>query len=233
MKNIIYSLFVCFAFICISCDDDSTKDMSQITYFVDLEIEGDVDLFWPKGTSFVDPGYTAFLNGEDIHNDVVITGSVNSDEAGIYNLKYAAVNDDGFTKELYRTVYVYDPTESPIVSTIYAGSKDNYRSHATVGTTPYGNSYPVVIFQTEPGVFYVSDFFSGYYDKRAGYGSAYAMTGTFKLKEDNTLEAVSSHIDGWGDSIDGLTGKYDPDTESFYWEVGYAGSMTFYITLTK
>lgn len=233
MKKIIYSLFVCLAFIFISCEDETTQDTSKVTYFVDLEVFGDQQLIWPKGTAFVDPGYSAILNGEDVTADVTTTSNVNTDKAGIYSILYSAVNEDGFAKEFTRSVYVYDTAESPIESGIYMVSSSSYRISAA-GNTPYGNSYPVVVNQEKPGEFYISDFLGGWYDKRAGYGTAYSMPGRFKLNADNTIEALSSFVAGWGDSMDELkNGTYDPDTKTIYWEVGYAGSMTFYVTLTK
>lgn len=58
------------------------------------------------------------------------------------------------------------------------------------------------IKKTAPGIFKVSDFFGGYYDQRAGYGSSYAMGGYFQLLADNSLVQLSSYVPGWGDSAD-------------------------------
>jgi hypothetical protein len=46
---------------------------------------------------------------------------------------------------------------------------------------------------------------------------------------------LSNGVAGWGDALDEGTfvGTYDPETQTLYWECGYAGSMTFYITLNK
>ncbi|MDL2278532.1 DUF5012 domain-containing protein [Parabacteroides sp. OttesenSCG-928-G07] len=234
MKKIIYSLFICLAFVLSSCEDETSQDTSKITYFVDLEVYGDAQMFWEKGIPFEEPGYSAILDGEDVTGDVKITTNLNIDKGGIYNIKYSAVNEDGFAKEFTRIVYVYDTTESPIESGFFTVTKDSYRNSS--GTiVAYGNSYPIVIIQEEPGKFYVSDFFGGWYDKRAGYGSVYTMPGYFKLNADNSIELISSQmIGGWGDSLDGMNaGKYDPATNSIYWEAGYAGSMSFNVTLTK
>lgn len=233
MKKIIYSLFVCLIFAFSSCEDDSTKDTSKVTYFVDLEIFGDAAMVWPKGTPFVEPGFHAVLDGEDVTSDVVVTGSVDvSNAGGIYTLKYAAVNADNFAKELYRTVYIYDTTDSPLESGIYWSATDSYRDDS--GTiTVYGGSYQVSVVQIEPGLFEVSDFLGGYYEYRAGYGSAYAAKGRFRVKADNTLEFISGHVDGWDEDVAGLIAPiFDPETSTISWGTKYS-TFIFYVTLTK
>ena len=73
----------------------------------------------------------------------------------------------------------------------------------------------------------------GYYDQRAGYGSDYAMTGYFALNNDNTITALTADVAGWGDSADEINAAYNEATGEIDLEVAYAGSMIFYITLTK
>ncbi|WP_321479214.1 BT_2262 family domain-containing protein [uncultured Bacteroides sp.] len=234
MKKILYSLLLCLAVATFSsCDDKNSVDDSSITYFVDLQLNGDAVLFWPKGTSYIEPGYSAVMQGKDVTSDVSVSGEVDVNTSGGYPLTYSAVNKEGYAKESKRTVYVYDTTASSMESGIYSIDKNSYRI-SSAGKTAYGSSYDIVIIQLEPGVFYVTDFLAGWYDQRAGYGINYAMNGTFRLNADNTIEPISSSVPGWGDSMDGLAnGKFDPATKSIYWEISYAGSMTFYITLTK
>ena len=89
MKNIIYSILVCLPFVFGACDK-STDDTSKVTYFVTLEREGDEKIVLEKGQPFVEPGYYAEMNGEDITESVQIKGSVDVNTPGIYNLVYAA-----------------------------------------------------------------------------------------------------------------------------------------------
>lgn len=233
MKLYKYGLMIVFVLSLVSsCDDKETEGISRITYYVDLELNGETNLFWPINTPFVDPGFTAISNGEDVSNDVTVTGSVNANEFGSYPIKYLAYNDDGFPKEVVRNVYVYEPAESPITSALWNTTSNSYRN-SDGAITVYGSSYPLLIQQKEAGLFYISDYLGGYYQYRAGYGVAYSAQGYFRLKEDNTLEFVSGNVAGWGDSVDGLVdAKYDPDTNTLSWGAEYAG-MTFYVTITK
>ena len=84
-----------------------------------------------------------------------------------------------------------------------------------------------------PGLYHISDYMGGYYDQRAGYGSDYAMTGYFALNNDNTITALTADVAGWGDSADEINAAYNEATGEIDLEVAYAGSMIFYITLTK
>ena len=88
------------------------------------------------------------------------------------------------------------------------------------------------IKKAAPGIFKVSDFFGGYYDQRAGYGSSYAMGGYFQLLADNSLVQLSSYVPGWGDSTDYCEDAvYDAASGTISFRVGYAGVMEFTIIL--
>lgn len=233
MKKILFSLVVCLALVGMySCEDDTSMDTSRITYYATLELKGESVLFWDKGVDYVDPGYAAELEGEDVSVDVVVEGAVDVNTPGIYDLNYVITNADGYQVVKSRQVMVADPTPSPITSGKWSATSVTYRDYG--GTVTKYSGYPVVILQTNPGEFYISDFFAGYYDQRAGYGGAYAMVGSFSLDANNAITATSASLEGWGDSIDEFSnGKMNTETGEISYEVSYAGAMTFYITLTK
>lgn len=233
MKKVLYSLLILCSTLGLWSCDETSQDTSKVTYFVDLQISGDAVMVWPKGTPFVDPGYSAELAGKDVTDDVKVTGTVDINKPGMYQLQYDAVNEDGFAKTLVRAVYVYDQTSSPMESGVYTLDKNSFRDNAgTIAT--YGGSYQIVIYQITPGKFYVTDFLAGWYDKRSGYGSGYCVAGEMTLKPDNTLElGTNQMVGGWADSLDDLTdGKYNPANKTITMVVGYA-KMKFHITLTK
>jgi len=232
MKKIIYSLFICAAFVFAGCDDD-TQDRSIITYFIDLQLEGEAVMFWPQGTAFEEPGYVAISGGEDVSSEVIVTGTVNANVPGMYTITYTAVNEDGFAKELKRNVGVYNTTPSDMESGYYTVSRESYRDYN--GIVSYGNDYQIFIIQTEPGIFYVSDFLGGWYEQRAGYGPAYAMVGHFKLNADNTIEAIDSYVAGWNDSMESLTnGVYNPAGKEIRYVLTYtANPLIFHVNMKK
>ncbi len=230
MKKIIYLVLIaCGIAMLPSCSKDS-DDTSKVTYFVDLELKGDNVVFCAKGSSFVEPGFSAFENGEDITSKVEVT-AVNTTKTGIYKVNYSVKNSDGIPNIASRSVVVFDPTSSVMESAVYKVDPDSYRVAAA--TTKYGKSFDIIIYQVTPGVFGITDFLGGWYDQRAGYGSAYAAVGTFQLNADNTISLLTSSVAGWGDSLSSIAeAKYDSAEEIITWEVGYAG-MTFVQTLTK
>lgn len=234
MKKIIYSLFICLAFGFLACEDDTTMDTSKVTYFVDFEMLGDQTILLPLATTYSEPGVIATEGENDITSSIVVTGTVNSNKVGIYTIDYAATNVDGFSSSVQRTVVVYDPEITTDISGVYTAATGTYRLTKSTGAEiPYAG-YNVTLTQLVPGIFSVSDFFAGYYEVRAGYGASYAMRGYIKLNADNSVELLSSQVAGWGDSLDNLTdGQYNPETGGLNWAAGYAGSMIFYIKLTK
>ncbi len=233
MKKIIYSLFICLAFVLSSCEDETSQDTSKITYFVDFEMLGDQTTLVPVGTPYTEAGVIATEGGNDITSSMVVSGSVDSDKIGLYTINYAATNVDGFASSISRTVIVYNPEITTDMSGTYVAEAGTYRFHATVGDTPY-SGYNVTITQLAPGFFYVTDFFAGYYDVRAGYGSNYAMTGYIELKADNSVSLVSSKVGGWGDSLGKLANaQFNPETGALTWDAYYTANMIFYVKLKK
>jgi len=213
-----------------SCEKETTAGFTDITIYPVLEVLGDPVLVVNKGEPYEDAGAYAELDGEDVTGDIVIQSNVNTDEAGIYSVRYAITNADGFTVNGSRTVYVADPTPSVITSGFKTVGSGTNRSGGT-GTVAY-SGYPVIVLQTEPGIFYITDFFGGYYEVRAGYGPAYAMKGRFKLNADNTLSLIESGVDGWGDSLDGLSSaSFDPGSGTIRFTASYAGTYDFNVIL--
>ena len=117
-----------------SCKKDpiiNTPDrvgISKVTYFANITLTGKSVMSIIKGNSFTDPGVKAEAGGKDI--PVTTTGSVNSDEVGLYTLNYSAVNADGFSSSSSRIVVVIPSAEVPGVD--LSGTYDA----VPVGTTP-------------------------------------------------------------------------------------------------
>jgi hypothetical protein len=235
MKKIIYSLFLfCSLVIFAGCKDITTEDTSKITYFVNFEILGDAVTLVEVGNKFTDPGVIATEGDTDVTNNVEVSGSVNSNVIGLYYITYSAVNVDGFSASTKRTVVVYNPAITTNLSGNYIAAAGTHRFDANTEAVVAYSGYPVRISAMAPGVFYVSDFFGGYYDKRAGYGGNYAMTGYISLNKDGSIDLLSSHVNGWGDALDRLKGaSYDAESGAIQWGAVYAGRFSFNVVLGK
>jgi hypothetical protein len=224
-----YGLLILSVFFFFACEKE-TEGLSRVTYYCDLELKGNSVEFAALGGTYNEPGWEAYENGEDVSGAVVVTGTVNTGVAGLYKLTYSVNNTDGFPKIATREVVVYDVSPSPMASGFYTVSRNSNRN----GVTLYGRDFTILIYQVRAGVFYVSDLFGGYYDQRAAYGSSYAMTGHITLANNNTITLNDSHVDGWGDSLDGMTkGVYDPATKTVSWTARYAGAYDFNVIAVK
>ena len=74
-----------------SCSDKDSEDKSRITYYAVLELNGDANMTTPVGAPFTDPGCKATMGGEDVSDQIQVTGSVNSNVVGFYPLGYTVV----------------------------------------------------------------------------------------------------------------------------------------------
>lgn len=231
MKKILYLLSITFLLLSVvSCEEDSAG-LSRITHYAEIILEGESTVVVPLGSNYEELGFTALEGETDVTDQVVVNDNINTSQAGVYNVTYSAVNGDGFASSVTRTVLVYDTTPSIIESGIHIVGQGTNRTWSDGTVVPF-SGYEVVILQTEPGVFYISDYMGGYYDQRVGYGPDFAMTGYFQLNQDNTITPISSHVAGWGDSMDGMTSSsVDPETGVITYTIGYAGSMDFNIII--
>ena len=227
-----------------SCDKDEELTDSRLTYYVNLELQGDEMMLVPIGTTFTDPGCKATLAGEDYTSNITIEGAkdVDVNKVGFYDITYSGVNKDGFSASVSRTVVVYDPSITASIAgtysvdmgaSMYAKGKYTYADRAAY----YGNTSECVgIKFTEyvPGIFYCNDIFGGWYDQIRGYGANYDMTAYVCLNPDNTISLLSSYIKGWGDGLDYIqNGVYDPETGKISYSLSYAGQIFMDLVLNK
>lgn len=225
-----------------SCNDgkDELTD-SRLTYYADLQMQGDEFMLVPVGSKFVDPGCTGTLAGEDITSKIVIEGAdeVDTNTLGFYYITYSAEGSDGYPASVERTVCVYDPTVTLDISgeydvdmeaSIYQGAR-TYADRAAY----YGNTTQctgIIFDMIVPGIYYVNDIFGGWYDQIRAYGSRYAMTAYVSVDNDGNIELLSSYIAGWGDGVDYLEdGIYEDGVISY--SLCYAGQIYMDIVLNK
>lgn len=214
-----------------SCDKES-EGLTSITYFPVITLEGDSYMVVEKGSEFVDPGFKADLNGEDVSSEVKVTSYVDTSASGVYSIIYQVYNKDGFVATASRTVVVLnlsDPIEG-----FYTTDPDCYRINAAGTKTIYGNSYELLIIGNADGTYFVEDLLGGYYSQRAGYGENYNLGGNIAIDAAGKVSAVDSFLPGWADGLDEdlIDGTYDAATGTLSWNAPYAG-MNFYVTMTK
>ena len=187
-----------------------TTGLIDITYFANIELEGDNPYVVLLGGNYTEPGFTATLNGEDISGQVDVSSDVNTKSPGIYSVTYTATNADGFSSSVVRDVYVLNP-----------GGIDNvYMSHCWMGTRDYKN-LPIVISKVSDGVYELEDMCGGFYcyGRYPGYEPTYDFHADvqFSLNEDGTFNITK--IGPWyfktSFDYENITGGYDAETGVF------------------
>lgn len=212
-----------------SCDYDGSDD-AKVTKYVTIELTGGNQTLVPVGSEYTDPGYTATEGTEDVTSKVVVSGDqVDPDKVGIYNVTYSAKNVDGFAAEVTRTVLVYDPAITTDITGTYTVEKgeDLYPDQSDFFTRYVIKGNTVTLTQLAKGLYSISDWWGGLYDKTVGYGSAYCATGYFQLNADNTITGISASTP-WGDVLERGDGIYDPTTGKVVLNV----ELNYYLKMT-
>ena len=207
-----------------SCSKDQHTD-TRVTNYIVLTINGDQVVYVNAGDTYVDAGCKAEAAGQDVSDKVVTTNPVDTKVIGPYTVTYKATNEDGFSSSATRYVYV----GQPLAGTVSPGSFRQTKAGAIVNWS----GFDIDMLTDGNGLYWVEDLLGGYYEQRAGYGSAYSMKGFLQVNDDNTVDLVGGgDVAGWGDSYDDFKdGKYDPATNTISYDVVYAG-MDFNVILT-
>lgn len=230
-KILLYSFLLTLFFGTVSCDKES-EDISTLTSYVTIVLEGDDIVYHPKGTAWVDPGFTATENGEDVADGVVAT-TPDVDMIGSYTITYSAVNSDGYAGSVSRKVVVYTPGLSTIdISGVYSGDVSRTIPPDAAAKSYTGNE--VVLTATSvPGLYYISDWIAGFYSVGYGYGAGYAFTGYVEMVSPTEFNHIESS-NPWGDPADEvLNFNYDVATGVFTYNFLWLGKYDYALTLTK
>lgn len=231
MKKIIFSIMMALPVLFLGSCEKESEGLTRITYYPVLTLDGDETVIVNKGGSYVEPGYSASLNGEDVTSQVQVDNSIDPTKSGIYSVDYKITNSDGFSSVASRKVIVLDATDA--VEGIYAIDPNSIRNYSG-NIVKFGKPFEFIVFNR--GTYYeFTDLIGGWYEQRAGYGSKYAMKANVAIATDGTMTLISSLVPGWGDSADGMgaDSKYDFTTHTFTYSVDYAEVMTFNITATR
>lgn len=227
MKKVIYSILICLGMVVLSSCEDTSADISKVTYFASLELKGETAMKMKLNDTYVEPGFVALEGDEDITSKVEISGAVNSAKSDIYTLTYSVANVDGFSVSEQRNVLVAAPA---FASAYYGESK--------VGVRHYVNA-PIHIVDNNDGTYSIDDIMGGFqfHGLNAGLEPTYDLhaEAIIKLETDNSISLVS--LGSWAPELEltlGLnSGSYDPVTGVIELDVKYGSTNQLLVTLTK
>ena len=228
MKKIfLYGFTLCMTALTLtSCNDDNDElTDTRVTNYILLTINGDEDVYVEANSDYTDAGCTAEAGGQDVTNKIQTSNPVDTKNIGPYTVTYKATNEDGFSSEATRNVYV----GTPVIGTVSDGS---FRQTAA-GAIVNWSGFDIEMLTDGNGKYWVEDLMGGYYEQRAGYGARYSMKGYLQVNADNTVDMVGGgNVVGWGDAYDDFKdGKFDPATNTISYCVVYA-NMDFNVILT-
>jgi hypothetical protein len=109
MKKIFYFLL---AIIAVSCTDISTDNVSKVTNYPLMTLNGERTVILNQGDTYTELGAVSMAGIEGL--PVTITGTVNTSIPDVYKLTYTSVNIDGFTATLTRAVVILSTAPSAI-----------------------------------------------------------------------------------------------------------------------
>lgn len=209
-----------------SCSgDDESEGKSRITYYAILELNGDANMTSQVGQTFNDPGCVATMGGEDVSDQIVTTGAVNTNTLGFYDINYTVVNPDGFAASAKRTVAVVD--KNNFASTYFGESQ--------YGSRHYFNA-PIVITSLGGNSYEINDLLGGFY----AYGRYPSYLGVYDffldavitLNDDNSITLNEYGDWYWGDDVPTLiSGSYDPASGTVRLDMDFGAPFT--VVLTK
>lgn len=165
-KALIYFASVAFLF---ACDDHDSKDVSDVTAYAEITVQGENLIILSQGETYVEPGVVAFEGDTEIPVVTTIKGknrgatTLDTNIADEYLITYTATNGDGFSATSQRTVIVantgdlVNSIEGLYTSTIYRNGAQGAPASA------YTDMEYILIWKNSNGTYGISDAFGGWY----------------------------------------------------------------------
>jgi len=224
----------------VSCESDTTGNVSKVTNYPQFTLNGDAIIYVQKGDEFIDPGVIVTEGGVEIPYTTSVSGdyrggtTLDTDIVDVYQIVYSAVNQDGFSGSISRTVIVYE--DSDLITSISGLYKSTVVRNGVV-SAQYANLKYVLVWKNTDGTYEMSDGIGGYYAIGRGYGTGYAARPVIITANDiatnNFAPIPSFGVGAFGGTatMSGLTANPATNKLSFSttWDAGY----TFVVTMTK
>ncbi|MBF4465746.1 immunoglobulin-like domain-containing protein [Flavobacterium sp. LC2016-12] len=180
MKKIFIQLMVFSGLLLTSCSSD-TDNVSRVTNYPLIEVNGESTIFVPMGGTYTDPGVVATEGGTVIPTVATFNGNFRGAKTldvnvpDEYTETYTATNKDGFKATSTRRVIVYKTGD--LVNSIEGVYLSTTRRNGTLLPASQGSSVDqkyIYIWKNTNGTFGVSDAFGGWYSigRKIGVTSA-------------------------------------------------------------
>ena len=210
MKNKILMLMT-MAGVLFSCSSDmDTGEVSKLTYFPIITINGSSELLVPFNSTFEDPGATADAGGTSVDVVTSVSGTyrggngLDTTVPDNYLVTYSAKNDDGFDGTALRSIWVANTGD--LVNSIEGLYLANVqRAPDFIPSPQFSDLNYVLIWETGNNTYEISGALGGYYDLGSGFGSGYAARGaeiTVNDLQNNDFTISQAAFPIWGNPVD-------------------------------
>lgn len=234
--NIILTLFVT---VLVSCSIDSTGDVSSVTNYPIITLNGDDVVYIEQGSAYSEQGAVAMEGENEIPTDITYSPGSYYGNAGVdtstpdsYTISYSAVNQDGFAGSALRTVYVY-PKTGDLTTSI----EGLYTADILRGTSPRTNLGYIFIVKISGNTYSLSHGIGGWYDYGSGYGPNYAARGAVITANDiatNDFTVTDAVFPIWGNVVVNSDFTVDAGNKTIsFTGTGNFGNGIFKVTLNQ
>ncbi len=242
MKKIIYGIALMLSSVALFSCEDEVSNISRITYYPTFDFKGEDTYFLHVGDTYSEPGVKATEQGEEVEVTTVVTGrykgteasSVNTASADEYTLTYSAVNTDGYSGSVSRSVFVsntgnfVDNIEGIYSSTVVRNG---------AASAQYTNMKYVMVYKVGDHKYEITDGIGGYYAYGRGYGDAYfargmVVTANNYATNDWTL-AANVGVGAFGGVLKMTEFSINPATKTIHFVTDWDSGFKFDVTLTQ
>lgn len=227
----------------VSCVEDDTNGVSQITNYPIITVNGPSELFVKQGATYNDAGAVSTEGGTEIETTTKITSGsnfgldFNTNAPDQYVVTYSAVNKDGFAGNALKTVWVVPNTGDLVNSIEGLYLADVQRAPSFTPSAQYTALKYVFIKKLSGNKYQLSHAIGGYYDMGRGYGPGYAAKGaeiTANNIAANDFSISQAQFPIWGNTVDIVEFKVFPATKSITLTGnGNFGNGTFKVQLKQ
>ncbi|MGL2967284.1 BT_2262 family domain-containing protein [Flavobacterium sp. XGLA_31] len=214
--------------------------MSKVTHYPELTLLGDETIYLHKGDEFTDPGIIAMEGENEIPYTTTISGdfqggnTIDTSVVDIYHVTYSAVNQDGFSGSISRTVIVYEDSD---LTTSISGLYISKVVRNGAQNPQYFNMKYVLVWKNDDGTYQMSDGIGGYYSIGRSYGVGYAAGPVIITANDistNNYEPIPSFgVGAFGGVAEMTDLNANPSTNTLSFTTNWDAGYTFVATMTK
>lgn len=235
MKKILIIVgLACLSLFIVSCEKE-TEGISVETNYAVFDLQGGSTLFHQLGVPFVDPGYTAKENGQNVDVAFSISSlynglnTVDGNTPDVYTISYTAKNSDGYEASASRKVYVFNTGD--LVNSIEGLYTSTVVRNGASGPQ-YTDMKYIFITKTGDNSYSVSCGIGGYYQFGRAYGVDYSAPATVVANSipSNDFSFEQFSVGTFGGAVDITSFTVDPATKTInftsVWDSGYEFAVT-------